>query len=75
MLCQEEMVRAQRDKVPALAGAWGKARVKVKVEVAWVAHSRPAQAESAYAPDAGTKPPMSPDSPVFIEVVPSAAHP
>jgi len=73
MLCQEEMVQAQRDKGPALAGAWGEA--KVKAEAVWVARLRQAPTGSAYAPDAGTKPPMSPDSPVFIEVVPSAAPP
>jgi hypothetical protein len=73
MLCQEEMVRARRDKVPALAGAWDEA--KVQAEAVWVARLPPAWAGSAYAPDAGTRPPMSPDSPVFIEVVPSAAHP
>ena len=72
MLCQEEMVRVRRDKVPALAEAWDEA--KVKVEAAWGARLQPAWAGSAYAPDVGTKPPTSPDSPVFIEVVPSAVH-
>jgi hypothetical protein len=73
MSCQEEMVQAQRGKVSALAGAWGEA--KVKAEAGWVARFRPAPTGSAYAPNAGTKPPMSPDNPAFIEVVPSAAHP
>ncbi len=74
MSCQEEMVRAQRVKVLALAGVWGEARVKVKVEAAWVARFQPVQAGSAYVPDAGTRPPISPDNPAFIEVVPSAVH-
>jgi len=52
MLCREEMVRAQRVKVPALAGAWGEA--KVKAEAAWVARFRPAWAGSVYAPSAAS---------------------
>lgn len=72
MSCQEEMVPAQRVKVPALAGVQDKA--KVKAEAAWGARLPPVWAGSAYALDVGTKPPMSPDSPAFIELVPSAVH-
>ena len=72
MLCQEETVRARRVKVPALAEAWGEA--KVKAVAAWVARFRLARAGSAYALGAGTKPSMLPDSPASRELVPSAAH-
>ena len=72
MLCQEEMVRVQWGRAPALAGAWDEA--KVKAEAAWVVRLRPVRAESVYAPSAGIRPPTSPDSPAFREAVPSAAH-